>query len=175
MPLGRAVVSVASIFLGVSAAWAQQSQVQLQSKTMPEPPLVQGIVVDAKGKTVGRLLNGVVVRLVNGTPVAIPVDSNGFQGGGLDNAVFLFQSADCTGTKYMDAGSILTTGSIITAPPSVPVPTLFFPAGTPTLRTIASLTEGGPCVPVPPMASMVGVTQSADVSSWGLVPPFKVK
>ena len=51
MSLNRAVVSIASVFLGMSPALAQQAQTTTNTKA---PPLFEGIVVDAKGKIVGR-------------------------------------------------------------------------------------------------------------------------
>jgi hypothetical protein len=57
MSLNRAVVSVAAIFLGVSAAVAQQPETApaVSASTLTNPPVFQGLMVDAKGKTVGRL------------------------------------------------------------------------------------------------------------------------
>jgi hypothetical protein len=60
MSLIRAVVSVASIFLGLSAAVAQQlgtatnKAAASASSALTNPPVFQGLMVDAKGKTVGR-------------------------------------------------------------------------------------------------------------------------
>jgi hypothetical protein len=48
MSLSRAVVSVAAIFLGLSAAVAAETN-------NTSPPLFQGLMVDAKGKDVGRV------------------------------------------------------------------------------------------------------------------------
>jgi hypothetical protein len=49
MSLSRAIVSIASIFFAVSAAVAQQPE------TTTAPPVFQGLMVDAKGKIVGRV------------------------------------------------------------------------------------------------------------------------
>src|ERR1700731_4059358 len=88
MSLIRAVVSIASIFLGLSAAVAQQAGTATNnaaasaSSGLTNPPVFQGLMVDAKGKTVGRyvfsgnaysagdlgdaFLGGFVVRQING-------------------------------------------------------------------------------------------------------------
>lgn len=58
MSMKRAIATVASIFLGLSGAVAQQPETELAasaSSALTNPPVFQGLMVDAKGKTVGRL------------------------------------------------------------------------------------------------------------------------
>jgi hypothetical protein len=120
MSLTRAVVSVAAIFLGLSAAVAQQPETAANnaaaaaSSALTNPPVFQGLMVDAKGKTVGRLYPGgttrtggnSVVRQINGVWVLLAVldldPTTGFQLAILANneLVYLYQSADCTGQAY---------------------------------------------------------------------------
>jgi hypothetical protein len=171
MSLSRTVLSVASIFLGLSAAAAQQPT------TAAQQPLFQGIVVDAKGKTVGRLLDrGSVVRTVSGFWVALDVLPSGFY---ISNGQppYYFQSADCTGPQYMDAGSLPPYGAVISIP-FFSQPTLIFP-GTSVTLSIASTSGGGSapgCSPVnPPQSLRVGAVQSFEVNSWGFVPPFSAR
>jgi hypothetical protein len=87
----RAIVSIAAIFLGLSAAVAQQAETAANSaassasSALTNPPVFQDLMVDAKGKTVGRLfmsavggdvnlpLKFSVVRQISGIWVAITV------------------------------------------------------------------------------------------------------
>jgi hypothetical protein len=83
--LVRAIVSIASILgLLVTAALAQQPAVTASAPSaLTNPPVFQGLMVDAKGKTVGRIYinifgNGsgvsfnVVIRQIDNIWVALP-------------------------------------------------------------------------------------------------------
>jgi hypothetical protein len=101
MLLTRAIASVAAIFLGVSAAVAQQPETAANnaaataSRALTNPPVFEGLMVDAKGKTVGRLFYfSVIVREVNRIWVGVTANTTGFL---QQDFSFLFQSADCTG------------------------------------------------------------------------------
>ena len=85
----RAIVSIASILgLLVTAAAAQQAETAAAasaSSALTNPPVFQGLMVDSKGKTVGRLFilvsgllpvppgNNYVVRQINKIWVLLPV------------------------------------------------------------------------------------------------------
>jgi hypothetical protein len=182
MSLIRAVVSVASIFLGLSAAVAQQAGTATNnaaasaSSALTNPPVFQGLMVDAKGKTVGRVLDngGYIARQISGVWVALQAFIDGFQPSSPDAVVYLFQSSDCTGPRYMGVTQLPGQGTVATVPPSTE-PSVFFP-GKPVLLNVASQgnyttcdTFGGP------RPAYVGPAQSVTVSSLGLTPPFSVK
>jgi hypothetical protein len=180
MSLIRAVVSVVSIFLGLSAAVAQQQATTANAPPAAQPPLYQGILVDAKGKNVGRLLGvNVVVREVSGIPVAINVASSGFvpdfdtpQG----PAIVFFQSADCTGNGFLEATDVPIRGFVVTNPPTITQPSLVYP-GKPATMSIASsryANDSGHCYPGP-YTSIFGPMQTVAVATFGLVPPFTSK
>jgi hypothetical protein len=69
------VIIIASICLGLTAAAAQQ---RTNQQGGPQPPLFQGVMFDAKGKTVGRVFPNDqyvwVVRQISGVWVKVPVD-----------------------------------------------------------------------------------------------------
>jgi hypothetical protein len=132
MSLCRAALpSLAFIFLNlqaVTAAETERAQGQVQgtvapgqTKTTVTPPLFQGIMVDAKGKTVGRIyfnalyyFYGVavdmVIRQIDGIWMGLPVSdfTSGFTLYNPDNFAYWYQSSDCTGQAYMPVnGNIL--------------------------------------------------------------------
>ena len=184
MSLNRAALSVASIFLSLSAAFAQQP-----TTTTAVSPLFQGIVGDAKGKIVGRLfINGdgfnSAVRQINGTWVLVPFDAvAGFVPVDPGNVVYWFQSFDCTGQGYFrlnrnqGPAALPALGTVATISPSTQ-PSIYFaglPAG---LLDIGSYRPtGGMCSSFRPDPEpfYVGPAQSVPVSSLGLTPPFSVK
>jgi hypothetical protein len=173
----RAIVSIASILgLLVTAATAQQPAVT-GPPAAAQPPLFQGIMVDARGKTVGRLLTPVpptvvglqgsssyVVRQINKIWVLLPINdfTIGFQILPLQQVPpFLFQSADCTGPAFMfvnqNAVDPVTGATVPTSPavgfgvtiPPATAPSIYF-AGSPAMLTINSLLtrgKGGGCFP----------------------------
>jgi hypothetical protein len=111
----RAIVSVTSILgLLVTAATAQQPAVTGNAPAAAQPPLFQGIMVDAKGKTVGRLVINVygtnfVVRQISGIWVELPVAdvTTGFQITDNNNTVYyLYQSVDCAGQAYFSYSQV---------------------------------------------------------------------
>jgi hypothetical protein len=71
------------------------------SSALTNPPVFQGLMVDAKGKTVGRLVldnigsSQFVVRQINGIWVALPVTEAGFSIQP-QPPLYWYQSADCT-------------------------------------------------------------------------------
>jgi hypothetical protein len=108
--------------LGVSAALAQKPETApaaSASSALTNPPVFQGLMVDAKGKDVGRLFLGFqgpidgalvtstnVVRQISKTWVSLQVRD--FATGFLivdpsQSLTYFFQSADCTGQAYFPA------------------------------------------------------------------------
>jgi hypothetical protein len=132
------------------------------------------IVEDANGKFVGWLLGqSFVERKVNGVWVGIPVDI-GFSANPLQTSVqFFFKSSDCSGPKYLDARGLPPLGYVVTNPPSDTTPTLLFP-GTPGLLSIGSRQFNNICT-TGILQLWVGLVQSFNLNSLGLVPPFTVK
>jgi hypothetical protein len=201
----RVAWSIVSIFLGLTTAFAQvQGTVapgQVQGTTTVASPLFQGIVVDAKGKTVGRLvfepLTGLefVVRQINGIWVILRVIlETGFA---LDNFVtYFYQSADCTGQAYLSLGGGQSTisplggglyynawsatpiapeiGTIAIVPPET-VPSIYFAGKPASVLNINSYTVGTPFCQAGVANIAVGLPQSVPMSSLGLTPPFSVK
>jgi hypothetical protein len=174
----HAIVSVASILSGllVSAASAQQA-LTVNPPAAAQPPLFQGIMVDAKGKTVGRIIDwssAIVVRQISGVWVALMALVDGFQATSPTGIAYLFQSADCTGPRYFQVTNLPVQSAIATVPPATQ-PSVFFP-GTPVLLRIASQMQGTTCDPIPTAPTVyVGPVQNVTVSSLGLTPPFSVK
>jgi hypothetical protein len=210
MSLGRLVLSIASLFLGLSTAVAQQTETkapaqQTETKAPAGPPLFQGIMVDAKGNTVGRLLfdpthtnnnTTFVVRRISGVWVTLRVPDlkTGFDNSPLQPAEHnsintFYQSADCTGQAYFDLVGFQETGQftdkvtalaygiVATVPPATS-PSIYF-AGTPaSVLTIQSIRQGGSCGlwgPIGGTHGYVGPVQNVPLSNLGLTPPFSVK
>jgi hypothetical protein len=135
--------------LGVSAAIAQQTN----AAGIANPPVFQGIMVDAKGKTVGRFLfdpNNTapgghapqpavyVVRQIGGIWVTLQVGdfNTGFQTVAPPELLYLYQSIDCTGQAYFLVSQHPTDyvtgpafGWVTTIPPAT-APSIYF-AGSP--------------------------------------------
>jgi hypothetical protein len=197
----RAIVSIASILgLLVTAAAAQQPETASAasaSSALTNPPVFQGLMVDAKGKTVGLLFpdstSGVdyIVRQLNKIWVQLPIDPlAGFpdQSG---NLRYVFQSVDCAGQGYfllnwhsnysLTAAALPALGLLATIPPSTQ-PSIYF-AGAPVSKvTIGSFRYVGDICRTPqpddPLAGQpvgVGPAQSVPLSSLGLTLPFSVK
>jgi hypothetical protein len=143
-------------------------------------PAGNGVIVqDSNGQTVGSLLgpgsilltlNNLAVEIVSGASAAqgfYSEDSSGF--------TFFHTTADCSGTRYMDASGLPVGGYINGS-------TLYYPAAPAQVQTIASeesfnvgqsLSGPGQCFPQSPTFSdTVGVATTYDVSSF--VPPFSV-
>jgi hypothetical protein len=197
MSLIRAVVSVASIFLGLSAAGAQQlgtatnNAAASASSALTNPPVFQGLMVDAKGKTVGRLVPNItsfsmseyfVVRQISGVWLALPVAdlATGFalQTKRLE---YYYQSSDCTGQAYLPAdqttnSDILAFGIIATVPPATQ-PSIYFAEMPWSKKTFKSalLVPGSCSVGGGEFSAYVGLPQSLPVSSLGLTLPFSIK
>jgi hypothetical protein len=183
------VIVIASIFMGVSTALAQQPATK--PKPPPPLPLFQGIMVDAKGKTVGRLgllgrdgVNTVILQL-SGTWVEVLVDPlTGFIS---SPPLYFYQTADCTLQVYLSftlpgAGRMVlpAVAAAVAAIPPATEPSIYF-AGTPTLMTPQSfkqLSDPSGCHVYNGEygASLyVGLPQSVPVSSLGLTLPFSVE
>jgi hypothetical protein len=171
-------VSIASILgLLMTAALAQQPALTGAPATA-QPPLYQGTMIDAKGKNVGRLLEvSRVVREVSGIPVGINAMSSGFQIYPPTDIQVFFQSADCTGTGFLDAANVPVLGFVTTNPPTIPQPSLVYPGKPVAVMTMASIrTLGNPCQTLDtPYTYTFGPMQTVDVATFGLVPPFTSK
>jgi hypothetical protein len=129
-----AFASIASIFMGLSAAVAQQAE----TKATSPPRLFEGLVIDAKGKTVGRLVGyDSVVLTVDGVWLAILVDPTGFTNAGPTSLNIFYTSINCSGAGYMVAGLPSFAWVVSTPSTFVAQPTLFFP-GLPNSRTLRS-------------------------------------
>jgi hypothetical protein len=203
----RAIASIASILLVllVSAAVAQQAGTATNnaaasaSSALTNPPVFQGLMVDAKGKTVGRYVfsgldnpndfadmgnfgGGGVIRQINGIWVLLTVGDfkAGFYLYDPSLIQFYYQSTDCTGTAYLPVNTRQSTyatapaiGYVMTIAP-VTAPSIYF-AGTPAgVITFPSRRYGGSCVS-DGEAIYVGPAQSVPVSSLGLTLPFSIK
>jgi hypothetical protein len=172
MQLG--VLAVASMFVTSLALGQQSNQDGQTAGDAVLSPVFKGLLYDSHGKLIGRLLEiGTVVRAVKGTFVSIRVVPTGFFE---FFPAYAFQSRDCTGTQYLNAGWLPVEGRVATIPPGFPNPTLFFP-GKPTALTMASWQfAGGPCQQFnPPRHDSWGIVNYVDVDSWGFVPPFHVQ
>jgi hypothetical protein len=203
MSLIPAVLSVASIFLGLSAAIAQQATnnaAASASSALTNPPVFQGLMADAKGKTVGRLYLGVgflsstvtatnVVRQISGTWVMLPVGdfTVGFSTVQPPYITYMYQSLDCTGQAYLNVNGFSPTfvtepavGLVMTFPPAT-APSIYFAGSPAKMVTIQSyLSTGYPCQlwstqTNPPNPNYVGPIQVVPVRSLGLTLPFSVK
>jgi len=209
MFLKRAAWSIASIFLGLTATVAQ-AQVQgtvapgQAQTTSVTPPLFQGIMVDAKGKNVGRIyvnalassggLYGpaahMVIRQIDGVWVGLPVTdfTSGFTPYDPTSFQYYYPSADCTGQAYMFVNRIFKSNGaelaaaiappialVTTIPPSTE-PYIYF-AGAPAFVSMNSIrvNPNAPCALTGPSTLWMGPIQSVPVSSLGLTLPFKVK
>jgi hypothetical protein len=183
----RVVVSVASIFWSVSAAVAQPPETTAPAS---EPPLFQGIMVDANGKTVGRLIGinsaDLVVRQISAVWVVLSVRdlTIGFDSE-QDAIPYFYQTTDCTGQAYFpvnlsDDHHVIepVTGTVAIVAPAT-APSIYF-AGTPVSVVAAKSVRnaGQSCMtfnPNSPPSIAVGPAQSVPVSSLGLTLPFSVK
>jgi hypothetical protein len=197
----RTIVSIASILgLLVTAAAAQQAETAAAasaSSALTNPPVFQGLMVDAKGKTVGRfypafmpyLGGATVVRQISGIWVSLNVVdlSSGFFVASPPGALppYYFQSIDCTGQAWMVLSSVQPTAamapvpSFVTAIPPVTAPSIYF-AGTPTsVLTMQSTNQGENfnCYHFPGggQSLYVGPARNVPVSSLGLTLPFSIK
>jgi hypothetical protein len=196
MALSRAVVSVASILLGLSAAAAQQAETAAKnaaasaSSSLTNPPVFQGLMVDAKGKTVGRFfpvfpgrINTFVVRQINGVWVALQVVdlTSGFTDQSPRAPDYFYQSVDCVGEAYLpgspDGGNsnvMAPVQGFVTAPPPATAPSIYF-AGTPaSVLMMKSVKAGGSCSQGNNLF-YVGPAESVPVSSLALTLPFSIK
>jgi hypothetical protein len=190
MPLRR-VAFIASVSLGVTTAVAQQQR-EATPAANAHPPVFQGLMVDAKGKTVGRAswdLNGTenVVRQINGVWVVLSVRDlpSGLDTRGIRTRRYLYQSTDCTGTAYLpltaDLGDPIVTSPVfgwaLTVPPAT-APSIYFAAPPYHVLLMKAVRDAvsNSCdlFRDPPMLA-VGTVQSVTVSSLGLTPPFSVK
>jgi hypothetical protein len=173
--------------LFASPLFAQSATVETNANGAAEPPLFQGIVVDANGKTVGRLGAighegyNTVIRQIGGIWVELPLDVvSGFATKGFN---YWYQSSDCSGQAYIMVNSS-AGGGIMASPAQGAVavvspgtePSIYF-AGTPSLLTIKSYRSAGSsfCSPYGNFPQYFGLPRSVPLSSLGLVPPFSVK
>jgi hypothetical protein len=187
MSSSRVVVSVASIFLNVSAAVAQPPET---TPAAPQPPLFQGIMVDANGKTVGRVIGissvDLVVRQISGVWVLLRVRDLTI---GFDNEQdaipYFYQTTDCTGQAYFpvnqsdDRHVIEPVAGMVGMIDPATAPSIYF-AGTPVSVVAAKSVRnaGQSCIafnPNSPPSIAVGPAQNVPVSSLELTLPFSVK
>jgi hypothetical protein len=189
MSLARTIFIAASILLPMPAAYAQQ--IERSAAAVRQPPEFQGTMVDAKGKTVGRVswsLGGplTVVRQISGIWVLFiaPDLVAGYQDEG--NAVsYLYQSTDCTGTPYLelnDSDNRLTTPLVRGVTRMIPPATtssIYFAGPPATMVLIKSVRSVGDssCIMLGNGGGniAVGPAQSISVNSLGLTPPFSLK
>ena len=163
----RCATIIASICLSLTAAIAQQR----------EPPLFQGIMVDSKGKTIGRIIGWnpvIVARQISGVWVALPALVDGLEATDPNGIGYFFRSADCAGPRYMQVTNLPVQSAVATIPPATQ-PSVFFPGTPVSFLSIASQMYGTTCEPVPVRTVYVGPVQSVPVSTLGLTPPFTVK
>ncbi len=179
---------IAVACLGLTAAVAQQRQATTAptAKSPPPPALFQGIMEDAKGKTVGRLGAighdnfNTVIRQINGTWVEVQVDiATGFVTTPFD---YWYQSSDCTGQPYLLASAINGGGAHVVpgmaavgiVPPATELSINF--VAQPSLLNMQSTghTDRSYCA-AEARSLWVGIPQSVPVSSLGLTLPFSVK
>jgi hypothetical protein len=194
MSLARAAFSATAICLGVSTAYAQQAAT---SAATSQPPLFQGIMVDAKGKTVGRyvfsgrnnpegyaedlFLGAVVIRQISGTWVMLQMGDfkNGFADTDPQAMQFYYQSTDCKSTAYLPVNTrgpnyatAPAIGYVVTIPPAT-APSIYF-AGSPANVTFGSRLYGGVCN-TDSETLYAGPVQIVPLSGLGLTPPFSIK
>jgi hypothetical protein len=170
---------------------AQETRAELNASATT-PPVFQGLVVDAKGKTVGRLFyspfynnEATAIRQINGIWMSLPIASlsSGFgDAGNILVLVYYYQSTDCTGQAYLPVNpansDVLAFGVPATVPPATQ-PSIYF-AGTPwsVVPYNSYLTVGAnpPCQASGLGRSIVGgPAQTVPVSSLGLTLPFSIK
>jgi hypothetical protein len=170
--LERAAAFIASVLLGVSPGLAQKAQ-----KTTATSPVFQGLLVDAKGKTVGRVLGGnLVARQIRGAWVAVPAFVDGFEPVNVSKVTYYFQSTDCTGQSYFPVWELPQQGIVAVIPPAIE-PSIYFPGLPLRVVTLNSVSTYGSACETGGAAFMTyaGPAQSVPVSSLGLTLPFSVK
>jgi hypothetical protein len=189
MSIARAII-IASICLGLTAAAAQQREVSTAA-TAKSPPLFEGIVVDAKKKTVGSFMIApfaipflnYVVRQFSGAWVVLRIEPvAGFLLTDPGDIEYWYTSSDCSGQTYLQVGHVqegqsnfVAMGLTSIIPPSTQ-PSIYF-AGLPwaSLASNSTRTPGSPCHSGPQGDVYAGPLQSVPVSSLGLTLPFSVK
>ena len=170
--------------------FAQNASVETNA-SLTAPPVFQGLMVDAKGKTVGRLVVNVygtnfVVRQISGAWVELPVDgvTTGFQITNNNNTVaYYYQSIDCTGQAYFSVSQANNNvgpayGVVATVPPAT-APSIYF-AGTPASKLVmhsgrSAISGCGPINSPDGFPIAAGPAQIVPVSSLGLTLPFSIK
>jgi hypothetical protein len=188
--------ALASCGLVFGTALSAQNAAVQPNATTAQPPLFQGIVLDAKGKTVGALGApapqsnfSTVIRQISGILVQILIDPvvgfRPFNEFFTDPLVYMYQSSNCAGQAYLPVDgwnsgfpSLPTQGKTATILPATQ-PSIYF-AGKPSVLTLGSYQTitGTPldCVTLGPgFTQYVGLPQSVLVSSLGLTPPFSIK
>jgi hypothetical protein len=180
----HALVVIGGLF--VTPLFAQNTVAEANANAAA-PPLFQGIVVDADGKTVGRLGAighegyNTVIRQIGEIWVELQLDIvSGFVPKGFN---YWYQSSDCSGQAYLmvnssAGGSVLALpaqGAVALVPPATE-PSVYF-AGTPSLLTIKSYRPATSsfCSTYGNFPQYFGLPQSVPLSSFGIAPPFSVK
>jgi hypothetical protein len=190
MPIFRSSVFHPLVVIGglfATPLFAQNTVVETNANAAAAPPLFQGIVVDANGKTVGRLGAighegyNTVIRQIGGIWVELQLDMmSGFVPKGFN---YWYQSPDCSGQAYLmvnssAGGGVLALpaqGAVALVSPATE-PSIYF-AGTPSLLTIKSYRPATSsfCSTYGNFPQYFGLPQSVPLSSFGIAPPFSVK
>jgi hypothetical protein len=190
MPIFRFSAFHALVVIGGLCAtplFAQNPVAETNAGSAAAPPLFQGIVVDANGKTVGRLGAighegyNTVIRQINGIWIELQLDMvSGFVPKGFN---YWYQSSDCSGQPFLmvnssAGGSALALpaqGALAVVSPAAE-PAIYF-AGTPSLLTIKSYRSASSsfCSAYGNFPQYFGLPQSVPLSSFGIAPPFSIK
>jgi hypothetical protein len=190
MPIFRSSVFRALVVIGglfATPLFAQNTVAEANANAAAAPPLFQGIVVDANGKTVGRLGAighegyNTVIRQIEGIWVELQLDMvSGFVPKGFN---YWYQSSDCSGQAYLmvnssAGGSVLALpaqGAVALVSPATE-PSVYF-AGTPSLLTIKSYRPATSsfCSTYGNFPQYFGLPQSVPLSSFAIAPPFSIK
>jgi hypothetical protein len=173
------------------------------AKAPPQPPEFQGLMVDAKGKTVGRLFIAFgnspsfigiptalgIVRQISGIWIALGIAdfTTGFQTQDPTEFQKYYQSMDCTGQAYLPVsrsslGGTFSGGTGVVGPaaglvftfPPATAPSIYFAGMPASAVNIQSRLYGGVCLS-DPEPIYAGPIQSVPVSSLGLTLPFSIK
>ena len=133
-------------------------------------------VVDSLGQVVGPFIPPrAMLREINGLTFVISVSKNGFES---DVLQFWHTTSDCSGPRYMESSTFLFRPSDHTSTK------LFYAADPPLQFAISSLeriyppadpSQQGQCERFDPFIHLVGLVASLDLSTLGLVPPFRLE
>jgi hypothetical protein len=160
------VTIAASICLGLTAAAAQQ--LETAATKSAQPPLFEGIMVDAKGKTFGKISwsysgTDTVVRQISGVWVVLRVidfttvlEDNGHI------ITYFYQSTDCTGQAYLSLNDHYNinapVSALVAVVPPATAPSVYFAGSPPTVIAFQSRRDINAQNPVcTPQSGSIGV------------------